>query len=253
MSIRSRLGNIRRNILVSFCARRVPLGHIGPVVTFCFDDFPRTAADVGGRILEKYGARGTFYVAAGLMGTRNEVGELCQAEDLQALLDKGHELGTQTFRHSSCRAVPFAAFERDVLEGMEAVERITGHNSTNFAYPYGDVTLRSKRLLGPALTSSRSVIPGLNGPMVDLNLLRANRLYGDTSGSPEIADLISENARHKSWLIFYTHDLSPTPSEYGCTPELFEFAVSAAAKNGSRILTIGGLVSEILPGDRHGQ
>jgi hypothetical protein len=78
-----------------------------------------------------------------------------------------------------------------------------------------------------------------------LNLLRANCLYGDVDMSQQIQDLISENVKQKAWLIFYTHDVRLNPSEYGCTPALFEFAVSQAAKSGSRILTVEQVCAEI--------
>ena len=221
------------------------LGNHGPIVSFTFDDFPRTAYTTGGAILEKYGARGTYYATVGLMNASNELGDLFVADDLRPLLEKGHELGSQTFQHSSCRSVSLDDFREDVQKGMKAVERFAGHNSTNFAYPYGHVTLRSKKNLGRVLTSSRSVIPGLNGPEVDLNLLRANRLYGDVDGAHQIEDLVAQNVRQTSWLIFYTHDVRPEPSEYGCTPAFFEFAVSCAAKSGSRILTVKKVLAEI--------
>jgi len=179
------------------------------------------------------------------MNASNELGELFVADDLRPLLEKGHELGTQTFRHSSCRSVSLAAFRNDVQEGIEAVERLVGHNSNNFAYPYGHATLRSKKALGPVLTSSRSVIPGFNGPEIDLNLLLAHRLYGDVELSHQIEDLIAQNEKQKTWLIFYTHDVRPNPSKYGCTPALMEFAVSRAAKSGNRILTVEQVLAEI--------
>jgi peptidoglycan/xylan/chitin deacetylase (PgdA/CDA1 family) len=100
-------------------------------------------------------------------------------EDIDSLLAKGHELASQTFDHSSCRAVSLSVFQDDVRNGREGVEEIAGHGSANFAYPYGHVTLWAKRKLGPELTSSRGIFPGLNGPEIDLSLLRANRLYGD--------------------------------------------------------------------------
>ena len=243
MNIRSQLGRVRRNILCAAFQRTVPLGDHGPLVSFTFDDFPRSAYLVAAPILEKFGGRGTYYVAGGLKNVTNELGELFCSEDLHSAVEQGHELGTQTFRHSSCRSVPLQEFWTDVQQGKRAIEDVVGHNSTNFAYPYGHVTLRGKRLFGPSLMSSRSIIPGLNGPQVDLNLLRANRLYGDIDQMPEAAALIEENARRKSWLIFYTHDVRPQPSEYGCTPRLFEAAVSAAAHSGSRILTVQKVLS----------
>jgi peptidoglycan/xylan/chitin deacetylase (PgdA/CDA1 family) len=247
MNLRHHLGSLRRSVLCSLYRRTVLSGNSGPVVSFTFDDFPRTAYSVGGRILEKFGARGTYYVAAGLMSVSNDLGEMFAVDDLRCLVESGHELGTQTFHHSSAREVSLAAFVDDVQEGMKAMEQMGVRNSTNFAYPYGHATLRSKKNLGPVFTSSRSVIPGLNGPEVDLNLLLANRLYGDIDIDQRqlTEDLILQNEKQKSWLIFYTHDVRPNPSEYGCTPALMEYAVARAARGGSRILTVGEAVAEL--------
>jgi len=244
MSLRSLLSVANRKVLSSVYRRPVPLGDNGPIVSFGFDDFPRTAYLVAGRILEDLGARGTYYTAAGLMNTSNGLGDLCNAEDLHSLLEKGHEIGTQTFQHSSCRTVPLRDFRSDVDKGIREVERLTGQLANNFAYPYGHVTLGAKKALSH-LATVRSIFPGINGPEVDLNLLRANRLYGNLDQSRPIQRLLQQNVEQRGWLIFYTHDVRPDPSEYGCTPELFEFAVSAAAKSGSRILTIGQVLAEL--------
>jgi peptidoglycan/xylan/chitin deacetylase (PgdA/CDA1 family) len=238
MSLRTRLGDIRRRALCTFCRRAVPLGTCGPVVSFTFDDFPRTALSVGGPILEKFGARGSYYVTLGLMNKVNELGELFHEDDLRSLLDRGHDLGTHTFHHSSCRSLSLSAFVQDVERGKNAVADLVGHDPTNFAYPYGDVSLRVKKNVGPILKSCRGIIPGFNGPEVDLNLLRANKLYGDIDRLGLAESLIEENEKRKTWLIFFTHDVRPRPSVYGCTPALFESVVSRAARGGSRLLTI---------------
>jgi peptidoglycan/xylan/chitin deacetylase (PgdA/CDA1 family) len=245
MNLRSHLGTVRRKVLCSLHRRTVPLGSIGPIVSFTFDDFPRTAYSVGGAVLEKFGARGTYYVAAGLMNTSDGLGEQCHVDDVHSLLEKGHELGSQTFSHSSSRAVSLAAFQADVERGREALKELTGIDTANFAYPYGHATLKSKKTLGPTLASSRSIFPGCNGPDLDLNLLKANRLYGDVDPSSSVEELIRQNVDRKSWLIFYTHDIRPSPSIYGCTPALFESAVSLAAHSGSRILTVQDVLIEL--------
>ena len=239
MNFRSHLGHLHRRMLCAFYRRPVSLGDRGPIVSFAFDDFPRSALSAGGAILERYGAHGTYYVAAGLANSSGEVGDLFTEKDLYELREKGHEIASQTFHHSSCRRVSISAFQADVREGVKAIEHLTGGEPINFAYPYGHITLRSKKRLEPFLVSARSVIPGLNGPDIDLNLLRANTLYGGLDGSRCVEELIRQNVKQKSWLIFYTHDVRPRPSKYGCTPELFEFAVSHALRSNARILTVG--------------
>jgi len=244
MTLRSLLGAANRKLLSSVYRRMIPLGDRGPIVSFGFDDFPRSAYLVGGAILESFGARGTYYAAAGLMNTSNGLGDICTDDDLHSLLAKGHELGTQTFEHSSCRKVSLAYFEKDVRQGIEVVERLTGHQARGFAYPYGHVTVGTKKAFRD-LSSVRSIYPGINGPDIDLNLLLANHVYGDMDVAASLGELIRQNIDQKGWLIFYTHDVRPNPSEYGCTPALFEFAVSESAKSGARILTIGQVLQEM--------
>jgi peptidoglycan/xylan/chitin deacetylase (PgdA/CDA1 family) len=238
VSLRSGLGAVRRKVLCSLYRRSAALGSGGPIVSFTFDDFPRTAYSVGGPILERFGARGTYYAAAGLMNVSNEQGEHFHSEDIDSLLECGHELGSHTFSHISSRSVSYAVFREDVNKGAIAIEKASGLSSPNFAYPFGAVTLQAKRKLGRELSSARGIVPGFNGPEIDLNLLRANGLYGDVDGARLAEDLIAENAKRRTWLIFYTHDVRPNPSAFGCTPALLEAAVSCAARSGCRILTV---------------
>lgn len=243
MSVRSQLGTARREMLCSLHRRSAPFGG-DAVVSFSFDDFPRSAYLVGGAVLEEFGARGTYYTAVSLMNTTNELGEQFVLDDLHALLEKGHELASHTLNHISCRSVSLSEFRTDVAKGRQAIEELTGVNPRNFAYPFGDVTLRAKKALGPDLASARSIFPGFNGPNLDLNLLRANSLYGGLDRSSWLRTLIDENTRRKGWLIFYTHDVRANPSPFGCTPALLEVAVSAAVRSGSRIRTVQEVLSE---------
>lgn len=236
---------VRLKVLCSLCRRIVSLGDRGPIVSFSFDDFPRSAYSTGATVLEQFGVRGTYYAAMGLMNTSNELGDQFRLEDLASMLNQGHELASHTFSHISCRSLPLNEFRSEVEKGRKAIEAIAGSEAGSFAYPFGHVTLKAKRTLGPLLHSSRSVIPGLNGPEVDLNLLRANRLYGDVDKASAIEELIAQNVKQKSWLIFYTHDVRHSPSEYGCTPELLERAVSTSIANGNRIMTVQKVLAEI--------
>jgi len=244
MSLGSSLGAARRRVLCSLYRRSVPLGNRGPLVSFCFDDFPRSAYWAGGAILEQFGVRGTYYAAVGLMNTANELGEQFRREDLDSLLENGHELGSHTYRHISCRSVSGADFREDVEHGRKAIAELTGLDSPNFAYPFGHVTLQAKRTMSLGRGSARGIVPGLNGPEIDLNLLRANSLYGDLAGAKRAEEFILENVKLKSCLIFYTHDVCPSPSAFGCTPGLLEAAVSCAVRRGCRILTVGEALAE---------
>jgi peptidoglycan/xylan/chitin deacetylase (PgdA/CDA1 family) len=246
MNLRSYIGNARRSVLSWFHRRVVPLGARGPIVTFSFDDFPRTALTVGGEILESFGARATYYVAMSLMNTVNNLGEQFRDADLESVLKDGHELASHTFSHFSARRVGYRAFERDVEGGERAIqERLGVWGSGNFAYPYGDVTLRTKKEIGSRLVSCRGTCGGLNVPDVDLNLLRANSLYGDLDRLADPERLILENEQRKGWLIFYSHDVTSQPSPFGCTPRLLEAVCSFAAAHNTRFMTVAQVMRDL--------
>jgi peptidoglycan/xylan/chitin deacetylase (PgdA/CDA1 family) len=249
--VQSSLGGLRRGVLTAFCRRMVDLGNLGPLVSFTFDDFPRTALTCGAKIVESAGARATYYVALGMMDTVNRLGQQFCSDDLRVLASRGHEIAIHGNRHLSARRTPLDEFVRDAAECREALRnRLPGAVSDNFAFPYGEATLASKKFMGQRMASSRGTVPGLNGPDADLNLLRANPLYGGEDQAGPALRLIAENHVRKSWLIFYSHDVAGQPSPYGCTPELLQKIVSAASEC-SALMTIAGVVSRICGTERH--
>ena len=245
MSLRSQVGKLRQAVLRSISRRIATIPCDQPTVSFSFDDFPRSALTVGGEILCRAQARGTYYTAFSLMDSTNELGCHFTRRDLDELLSAGHELANHTYSHVSARALNAAAYRDEVTSGYKSLFDAVGPQaSSNFSYPFGDLTLRTKKMVGPTAQSCRGVFGGLNGPVIDLNLLAANSIYGDGEKPLSSAkDLLKQNAARKTWLIFYTHDVQETPSPWGCTPVLFERIVQAALDSGARIVTIGEMVS----------
>jgi peptidoglycan/xylan/chitin deacetylase (PgdA/CDA1 family) len=243
MPLRSHLDTLRSHILCSVFSRPVSLGSQGPLVSFCFDDFPRTAYTVGGTILKSFGVHGTFYVAPRLIDTTNSLGDQLTHGDIDSLLTDGHELGCQTFNHLSCRTLPLSFFELEVLKARKFLRELTGYDPSNFAYPQGHVSLRCKRRLGPQMSSSRGPCGGINEQIADLNLLRANSLYGDLDQMDRIESLLSRNVSSQGWLIFHTHDVRRNHSPFGCTPALLDSTLLLAMKKGCRIASIKEAIS----------
>src|SRR5439155_9632853 len=79
--------------------RRLAIDLQWPLISFSFDDFPRSAWLVGGEILNRFGLAGTYYASLGLAGKETPSGHIFAAGDLKSLLDRGHELGCHTFSH----------------------------------------------------------------------------------------------------------------------------------------------------------
>lgn len=242
-TIQGIFGGMRQRALSSLQRREYLLPDTGPIVSFTFDDFPRSALDNGGEILKSYGGCGTYYAAVGLMGRINELGELFDKDDIERLLARGHELGSHTFSHMSCRANSLEGFEADTRKGRDAIIKLGGRPELhNFAYPFGHMTVSSKRRIGPQMASSRSVFMGINTSPVDLHMLRAVFLYNGTTDFESMDHLFRLNDRKRGWLIFYTHDVSEKPSQFGCKPKQFERVVRSAIHAGARIVTVGGVL-----------
>ena len=108
VALRYILKRIRWGALEAFNRRDFNLYRSGSMVSFTFDDFPQSALHIGGSILKSYGVCGTYYAAMGLMDQINGLGRQFSAADLAILLQDGHELGSHTFDHLSCRSSSLA-------------------------------------------------------------------------------------------------------------------------------------------------
>lgn len=212
----------------------------GPaVVSFAFDDIPQTAWTVGGAILEAHGARGTYYVSAGLAGAR-ENGLPCHTwTDLAALAARGHELACHTHDHVSPLRTSMPAFARSLDRNAHALAPLLGARSLrNFAYAYGEASIPAKRLCARRFRSARGVEWGLNVGLVDLAQLKAVGLEVSTGARLDARAALRDAIARQGWLIFYTHDVSDAPSPWGCTPEFLADLVSETRRAGAPILTV---------------
>jgi peptidoglycan/xylan/chitin deacetylase (PgdA/CDA1 family) len=209
-----------------------------PVVSFSFDDFPLSAAENAAPVLEAYGARGTFYFADQL-ADRHENGQLIASRAVTAdLAERGHEIGGHTSGHLNVQRVAPDCLIADVSANMSAIAALSGQAPSSFAYPFGVVSLNSKRLLAHRYAGLRGIQPGINRGWIDLAHLRAQELYDVSLPLLRVGLLLDDLQRHGGWLIFYTHDVREQPSSIGCSPRHFLSVVELVAQRGIAIETV---------------
>jgi len=209
-----------------------------PIVSFTFDDFPRSALTAGGEILGEYGVRGTYYVAMGLLGKRTAVGEMFDETDLERLVGLGHELACHTLDHTICSNLTASALAASCRENQRRIAKLLGKRPTDsFSFPEGVVTLTAKAALGCMYTTCRTIEPGVNRDPADLAFLRAFRVYS-TSGLRGLHEVIRRNQDENGWIVLYTHDVGTSPSAYGCTPIEFREMVRCAVDSGADVLPV---------------
>ena len=222
-----------------------------PLVSFTFDDFPRSAFLEAGSILSRHGARGTYYASLGLMGKSSPMGTMFEEGDLKALLDLGHELGCHTFGHCHSLNTPSDMYGRAIVENQKALnELLPGIKFQTFAYPYSAPAVAVKRVAGshflccrggglrPRRYLSRAGGQTFNSGVTDLNLLSAVFLEKSWDNPEAMKSLIDQNSRARGWLIFATHDVRESPSRFGCTPHFFEQVVQWSLESGARVLPV---------------
>jgi peptidoglycan/xylan/chitin deacetylase (PgdA/CDA1 family) len=187
-----------------------------PIVSFTFDDFPKSAV-TGADIVEKFGGRAGFYASTCYMGaTHPEMGEMFDAETLMTLHSRGHEIGAHTHSHIDCARVGVRTVEHDI--GQNLVQLVSaGHIPTiaSFAYPYGETSFAAKRWSSNVFSTARGVLPGVNVGEVDRAQLRAVELGESPWARKRAIAMIEKAVAANGWLILFSHDVSAAPSSCG--------------------------------------
>jgi peptidoglycan/xylan/chitin deacetylase (PgdA/CDA1 family) len=221
------------------------------MATVTFDDFARSAWLTGGQITEDAGARATYFVSGGLCRQTQGGVEYFTEADLAELHRRGHEVGCHTFGHLRLPGASIGQIESDLARNAKFIRGVTGQETTSsFAYPFGSAGIRSKLIAKRHFAACRGIEPGINSGWMDFAQLRAVCLEPHILNKFPIARLVDEVCAKRGWLIFVTHDVSPRPTPYGCTPELLREAVEAVRRAGVKFCTLKDMLASLEPSSR---
>jgi peptidoglycan/xylan/chitin deacetylase (PgdA/CDA1 family) len=221
------------------CTAPFQLLSASPMVSFTFDDAPKSAATVGAPMLEEYNARATFYISGGLVDRWSGHWTGVSADDILGLHRRGHELACHTFSHARAIDLDATAMTAEMESNRRYLRAIDPSiRLENFAYPYGLGSVWRKRQLGKTFRSSRGIVPGINSGVVDLQYLRATPLIEAHIDRDGIDRAFDEAVASNGWLIFYSHDVKNAPSPYGCSPALLRHALEAASRRKIPVLSV---------------
>ncbi len=211
-----------------------------PLASITFDDFPRSAWEIGGPVLARRGARATYYAAGRFCGTREDGLDYYDADTLRAVHAAGHEIGCHSWGHENGPRTASERLTADVDRNAKFVREALGADVrlSSFAYPYGELSARTKRLYAPRFATARGVHGGVNAGLVDLAELRGEPLERRSWSEAKIEAAIDAAVAKRGWLILFSHDVSEDPSPYGCTPAMLDHALSRLAAAGVEVLPV---------------
>jgi len=210
-----------------------------PLISFTFDDFPRSALLAGGAILKRFGLAGTYFASFGLVGKETPSGQIFFPDDLTTLLEQGHELGCHTFAHCDSWATATKTFENSIIQNHAALDRLFPHcEFKTFSYPISLPRPKTKARIANYFLCCRGGGQAFNAGKTDLNQLSAYFLEKSRDNFQAVKDVIDHNRQACGWLILVTHDISNNPTPFGCTPEFFERVVEYAIGSGAQIVPV---------------
>jgi peptidoglycan/xylan/chitin deacetylase (PgdA/CDA1 family) len=210
-----------------------------PIVSFTFDDVPDSALGAGAAILEAHGARGTFYIAGGLQGRIEPDRTLIDAAGCKELAARGHEIGCHTYAHENLRHVDHGFLVADLDRNRHYLDAVDPRSAwRNFAYPYNGGSIGKRTMLAETYRTCRAGGEAINRGPTDPTFLRAVEIRQPETHASGLTRWIDALVSDPGWLIFFTHDISRTPTPYGCTPVTFDRLVRRAVKNGCRVLSV---------------
>jgi peptidoglycan/xylan/chitin deacetylase (PgdA/CDA1 family) len=214
-----------------------------PVVSFSFDDFPRSAVTEGGRMLRARGWAGTFYAAGAFCGREVDGIPYFTEDDLRQIDEDGHEIGCHTFSHLRLAHQRAPIILDDLKRNADFLAKtLPAHRCSSFAYPFGDLRLPQKRLLAREFGVCRGIWSGINRGRMDFGELKAVGLAQIGPDVDEVVGWLDLAVRTNAWLIFFTHDVSARPSPYGYRTDAFAKLLDIVAARGIRVMPVKNAV-----------
>lgn len=211
-----------------------------PIVSFSFDDFPKSAASLGAQIMEDAGLLATYYLTGSNCQNSFENIEQYDASDVLRLHKAGHEIACHSFGHPRLRARSQAEIENDLSQNLAFAKNLLGQDFEfeNFAYPYGEFDALSRKIMGQKFTTARGVYRGVNKGTMDFANLRTVPLERRRFSREYLAKYIKDAITNKGWIIFFTHDVGEECSDYGSTPAILHETIAAVRAANIEVLTV---------------
>ncbi len=218
-----------------------------PIVSFTFDDVPKTAFENGLPLLEEKGIKATWYISGRYLGQIFDGKRNLSENDVCKLAELGHEIGCHTYGHLSLWKTKEPDLLEDLNKNRKMLESIAGVNKIrSFAYPYGRVGYRTKDVIKGNFYTARGTKDRDNVSRTDLFELSAVSLCNEHLSIDQIRSYLEDAIEEKRWIIFFTHEIEINYGKYGCSPEYFKRVLDLVKEYQIKTMTVKDVYTMIM-------
>jgi peptidoglycan/xylan/chitin deacetylase (PgdA/CDA1 family) len=211
-------------------------------VTFTFDDAPKSVAEVGLPILEKYGFPATVYIS-----TRNTTFEgYMDWDDIAKVANAGWEIGAHSHTHPHLTKVTDTKI-REELETSTKWFREHGYTPISFVPPYGDINPKVMKFVKEYYKTMRTGFPHAYNtvPPKDWYNLAAYDV-GDDIALADLSTMFDDLQRDGGWVILVMHHVTPPGEdlEHESDTNLLDEIAKMVKERGISVLTVEGALNQ---------
>jgi len=219
-----------------------------PLVSFSFDDFPKSAATIGAEIMEESHILATYYLTGSNCQSCFENVEQYDGDDVLRLYKAGHEIACHSYAHPRLRGRTKEEIAVDLANNLSFARALIGQDFQfqSFAYPYGEFDASSRGLMGDSFETARGVYRGVNKATIDFANLRTVPLELRRFNAAYLRSHIDDAIKNNGWIIFFTHDVADNCTNYGSTPKILFDTIQEVKSAGIEVLTVRDAARKIM-------
>ncbi len=212
------------------------------IVSFSFDDAPKSVVEVGLPIMVKNHLQATLYIS-----TRNTKWPgYMNWDDIALAASHGWEIGAHTHTHPDLTKLSNEQILEELLTSTQMFAS-HGYSPVHFSTPFGAFDDRVLEILERHYESHRTAWPqGFNTVNPDPYLIASYYIVRDTT-IEEISKLLDDLQKTGGWLVFQLHHVTPkgevVSDEYDTT--LLEDIVRQVKVRGIPTRTVGEALKQL--------
>lgn len=153
-----------------------------PTLSITFDDGYLNNLTVASELLAKHSIKGCFYVTSDFININHEnssdIEEFCRKrlfigkpihnmtwDDIKALLELGHEIGSHGISHKSLASLPHLDMLAEIQDSKSIIENKLNQTVRHFSVPFGTHAHYSQSIIDSVKNSGyESCVLGIRGP-----------------------------------------------------------------------------------------